>query len=144
MSRCVKHWNTNILNAAELWTIYILLVKNWLPSFARSGSVRFRAQIHLPKALPDLFYTASFGYFFCPDLDQSIFEPRYAFPKQWRILSILFHSDPFSMGWSRSGRKGQPDNGKVIKFMISLGSLAEARFWLALAGSRCIWFATIL
>ena len=58
--------------------------------------------------------------------------------------------DCSGMSWSRSGRKRQPDDEKVIKFMISLGGLAEARFWLPLAcicsilicGTSCLSFAS--
>ena len=35
---------------------------------------------------------ASFWYLFCPDLDQSIFKPRYTFPEGWRIC---FHMASF-------------------------------------------------
>ena len=38
------------------------------------------------------FHMASFWYLFCPDLDQSIFKPRYTFPEGWRIC---FHMASF-------------------------------------------------
>jgi len=70
------------------------------PFLSRSGSSYFRAQIHLPKAIASLLLNCFILTLFCPDLDQTIFEPEEPFPKLCQIWSILLHLDTFL---SRSG-----------------------------------------
>ena len=72
---------------------------------SRSASSHFRNLIHLPKAMADLLPYGFIWIPFCPDLHQTIFEPRYTFQKLWQIcfhmasfgyLSVQICIKPFS------------------------------------------------
>ena len=49
--------------------------------------------VDTPKIMLHVLRIDSFGFLFCPGLDQAIFEPRHTFPKLWQIRSVLLCFD---------------------------------------------------
>ena len=82
---------------AELWSRSTPVDPNALPRCSNVLSLdacRFKiCFLCVSKAMVYVLHIDSFGFLFCPGLDQAIFEPRHTFPKLWQIRSVLLCFD---------------------------------------------------